>query len=67
MNNLSAVLGIVLLGMVSAAASGQGRDVPVPPSCTPALNAKLQQMIRDHPHGYIENVMVCGVALGTRQ
>ena len=30
------------------------------------MNVKLQQMIRDHPKGYVENVMACGIATGTR-
>ncbi|GGH06414.1 hypothetical protein [Silvibacterium dinghuense] len=47
-------------------AHAQGRDVPVPASCSPQVNAGLQQMIRSHPRGYVENVMACGVATGTR-
>lgn len=44
----------------------QGRNVPVPRSCTPAINQKLEQMIRERPNGYVENVMVCGISRGTR-
>jgi len=58
--------GIVLLACGgSAAAAAQGRDVPVPALCTPAVNQKLEQMVRDQPKGYVENVMVCGVAQKT--
>jgi hypothetical protein len=47
---------------VSAA---QGRNVPVPSSCTPQVNQKLDQMIQDQSRGYVENVMVCGIAVKT--
>jgi hypothetical protein len=30
------------------------------------VNAKLQEMIRDHSRDYVQNVMACGVATGTR-
>jgi hypothetical protein len=52
--------------LLSLPASALGRDIPVPSSCTPQVNSKLQQMIHDQPHGYVENVMVCGTATGTR-
>lgn len=58
-------LGLLLAGWNSGSASAQGHDVPVPSSCTPAVNAKLQEMIRAHPKGYTENVMVCGIATKT--
>lgn len=60
------VIAAVLFGMGCGAALAQGRDVPVPSSCTPQVNAKLQQMIEANPRGYTENVMACGVATGTR-
>lgn len=43
----------------------QRRDVPVPSSCTASINQKLQQMIRDKPRRYVENVMACGIAKKT--
>lgn len=61
------LMGImVCFGVGTCCAHAQGRDVPVPSSCDPQVNAKLQQMVRDHPRGYVENVMVCGIATGTR-
>jgi hypothetical protein len=53
-------------GTISTGAFAQGRNVPVPTTCTPQVNAKLQQMVRDHPKGYTENVMACGISTGTR-
>jgi hypothetical protein len=55
----------LLLSWGSSTLFAQGRDVPVPASCTPSVNQKLQQMIRDQPRGYVENVMVCGIAQKT--
>ena len=55
-----------LTACLATASAAQGRDVPVPSACTPAVNQKLAQMIQDHPRAYVENVMVCGVAKGTR-
>jgi hypothetical protein len=52
--------------LLSLPASAQGRDIPVPSSCIPQVNARLQQMIHDQARGYVENVMVCGIAEGTR-
>jgi len=62
----SVIAIIVSIGIGPCCAFAEGRNVPVPSSCAPQVNAKLQQMIRDHPKGYVENVMVCGVATGTR-
>ncbi|SDE96963.1 hypothetical protein [Terriglobus roseus] len=44
----------------------QGRNVPVPSTCSPQVNAKLQTMLQEHPKGYVENVMACGISAGTR-
>lgn len=57
---------IISLAAYSSCAFAQGRDVPVPSSCTPQVNATLQQMIRSHSRRYVENVMACGIADGTR-
>lgn len=57
-----------LLGPLCASAAvslAQGRDVPVPSSCTPQVNQNLYQMIQHQPRGYEENVMVCGTAVKT--
>ena len=53
----------VLAGTLRMAA--QGLDVPVPTACTPAVNQTLQQLVHDRPRGYVENVMVCGIAQKT--
>jgi hypothetical protein len=66
MKKLLAVFTLTILGTISLPASAQGRNVPVPRACTPQVNSKLQQMIRNHPRRYVENVMVCGIAEGTR-
>jgi len=63
------LIAVAFLTFVLSAAHSilaQGRDVTVPRSCTPQVNAKLQQMISDQPRGYVENIMVCGTAEGTR-
>lgn len=66
MKKLIAVLTFTILTAISWPASAQGRNITVPSSCTPQVNAKLQQMINHHPRDYVENVMVCGIAEGTR-
>jgi len=63
---MAAVVMIVGIGFYPSNAVAQGRNVPVPSSCVPQVNAKLEQMVQQHPKGYVENVMVCGVATGTR-
>jgi len=55
----------IVLACGSKGLFAQRRDIPVPSSCTPSVNKKLQQMIRDHPKRYVENVMVCGIAQKT--
>jgi hypothetical protein len=37
-------------------------DVPVPASCTPAVNAELATLVTDGSPRELDNVMVCGVA-----
>lgn len=54
------------LGLIPCYGRGGSADVAVPSTCAPEVNAKLEQMIRDNPRDYVENVMVCGVASGTR-
>ncbi len=61
----SFVVAMMMLGAATCAARAQGRDVAVPSSCTPQVNAKLQEMVRAHSRKYTENVMVCGVATKT--
>ena len=66
MKKLLAVPAFAAYIALALPVSAQGHDVPVPTSCTAQVNSKLQQMIHDQPHGYVENVMVCGFAQGTR-
>lgn len=61
-----ASLTVAFCVIIAIPASAQGRDVQVPRSCDPQVNSRLQQMINDQPRGYVENVMVCGTAEGTR-
>jgi hypothetical protein len=58
-------VGILLSFRPAAQAYGPQRDEPLPSACTPAVNQRLQEMIRAQPRGYVENVMVCGVATRT--
>ncbi len=58
---------LAAIGTVAAAPRDRSRavDVAVPTTCTPAVNQKLATMVQQHPRGYTENVMVCGLATGT--
>ena len=60
------LLAVLAFAVSATIASAQAHYVSVPSSCTPQVNWKLQQMIQDQPRGYVENVMVCGTATGTR-
>ncbi len=66
MRRLFAVLAFAFLCAIALPSLAQGRDIAPPRACTPQVNSKLQQMITDQPRGYVENVMVCGTAEGTR-
>jgi len=66
MRRFLTVLSLAILLAIADPASAQGRDVPVPRSCSPQVNSRLQQMISDQSRSYVENVMVCGTAEGTR-
>jgi hypothetical protein len=59
-------IAVLTFAAACGVAAAQGHDVAVPRICTPNVNGKLQQMIQDHPRSYVENVMVCGTAVGTR-
>jgi len=52
--------GLVALGACSAAA----KDVAPPTSCNGAVNAPLAELIAENSDGPVDNVMVCGTALG---
>jgi len=64
--NSLASLAVAFCVSIAIPSFAQGHDVPVPRSCSPQVNAKLQQMINDQSRSYVENVMVCGTAEGTR-
>ncbi len=49
---------LVLLFLLPASAA---QDVPVPSTCTPAVNQKLASLISSGQLGPVDNVMVCGV------
>ena len=64
------VLAAVMVWIASVSFAGaakpfEAKNVPVPSSCVPSVNLKLEQMIRARPKGYTENVMLCGVATKT--
>jgi len=40
------------------------KDIAVPASCTPDVNAQLAQLIHSHPTPQVLNVMVCGTSTG---
>jgi hypothetical protein len=52
--------GLATLGACSASA----KDVSVPSSCNAAVNAQLARLIDEHHDSAVDNVMVCGTALG---
>ncbi|HEX4581663.1 MAG TPA: hypothetical protein VH139_06365 [Acidobacteriaceae bacterium] len=41
------------------AISRGGRDVAVPPSCTPEVNQKLARLLAKQTRENVDNVMVC--------
>ena len=47
----------------ASATTRNGRDVPVPQSCTPDVNQKLAELLAQHTTGNVDNVMVCGTTL----
>ena len=50
----------VILWTCSLGAALAANDVPVPASCTPAVNQKLAQLLNSHQQQSVDNVMVCG-------
>jgi len=55
-------MGVAVLLLGAATAAFAAKDVPVPSSCTPQVNAGLAQLIAEHPTRNVDNVMACGVA-----
>lgn len=66
MRKLLVVFGFAFCLSIPHQCNAQSRNVPVPHSCSSQVNSGLQAMIADRPRGYVENVMVCGIAEGTR-
>ena len=66
MRKLIAVSAFTFCLSILHQCNAQSRNVSVPRACTSQVNSRLQQMITDRPRGYVENVMVCGTAEGTR-
>ena len=55
--------GAVFFLLVSAAgAAFAARDVAVPSSCSPQVNAKLSELIAQNSTRDVDNIMACGVA-----
>ena len=62
------VRGISLLALVLGYALSSARaqrDVPVPASCTPAVNQALAGLLAAQHQGNVDNVMVCGVTVSS--
>jgi hypothetical protein len=47
----------------ASAISRIGRDVAVPPNCTPDVNQKLAGLLAQQTQENVDNVMVCGVTI----
>jgi hypothetical protein len=47
----------------ASATTRNGRDVPVPQSCTPDVNQKLAGLLAQHTTEDVDNVMVCGTTI----
>lgn len=56
---------LVLGALCTAAPALAQRNVPVPASCSPAVNARLAQLIAEDSSGHVDNVMVCGVTVSS--
>src|SRR5690349_8026383 len=47
----------------SPAVQHNGRDVPVPQSCTPTVNQRLADLVAQQASTNVDNVMVCGITI----
>jgi hypothetical protein len=56
------ILCFLLLVVAFAPFSFAAKDVPVPQACTPDVNRRLQELIRQNPRRNVDNIMVCGIA-----
>jgi hypothetical protein len=50
-------------GAPASAVSRSGRDVAVPPNCTPDVNQKLAGLLAQQTAENVDNVMVCGTTI----
>jgi hypothetical protein len=64
MKSLHSFLAIAALTLASTPAFAQARNVPVPASCTPQVNQGLQNLIDSKTTRDVDNIMVCGTAVG---
>jgi len=55
-------VAVFLLLVSAAGAAFAAKDVPVPASCSPQVNAKLGQLIAQQSKQDVDNIMACGVA-----
>jgi hypothetical protein len=55
---------LVCLSLASIQAAHAANDVPVPPSCTPAVNQGIANLIASQTQSDVDNIMVCGTAVG---
>lgn len=51
---------LLALSFLMALPLSAAQDVPVPSACTPAVNRKLMDLLKEGPRGPVDNVMVCG-------
>ena len=59
MRNLLLFLAVIL---IAADTTPRAKDVPVPATCTPEVNAVLTDIVRHGSSRQVYNVMVCGTA-----
>jgi hypothetical protein len=55
-------VALFLLMVSMAGAAFAAKDVPVPASCTPQVNARFADLIAQNPTRNVDNIMACGVA-----
>jgi len=53
---------VAMLLLSGAGVGSAQRDVPVPSTCTPQVNAGLARLIAENPRRNVDNVMACGIA-----
>lgn len=61
LNTVGIILALALLSI--GARHRTAHDMPVPASCTPAVNQKLSTLIANGAQAPVDNVMVCGTTI----